>query len=311
MSNHQLLCFTNSYRRPYHLYHTINSILNQKYTKFDYAVGISVDDATEEDLYLKLLKDFIASDKRLKIFFHKNFDQHDNYLYPIKQTNYKNYKAFAKIDDDDIYKSSYLEHCLTIYKQKKVDILSSNIKYEINNDKIYEGIFDNVGGHWQGDLNSNIQFGMPFSYIFNNKCLDVLLNTTAQELYQIHPFEDPGWRTKWREANITSYVIQDSDLAIYHIHGKNISSSKWLIHREDLWFENDVFIICLAKHIYWQSYIILNKINNMIYNIKNHDLGHYNINNNILTVHWDNYQHPERFKSVINNNLFSYEYIND
>jgi len=308
MKNCKLLCFTNSYRRPYYLYNTINSILNQKYKKFDYVVGISIDHNEEKEHYNYLLSDFLL-DNRLKIFFHSNLDQHNNYLYPIRQTDYSSYNLFAKIDDDDIYKTAYLDQTINIFKKSNADIISSNIQYEINNEKIYHGVFDNVGGYWTGDLDSDVKFGMPFSYVFNLKCLNVLLKTTMEELRSIHPFEDPGWRTKWRQAGIKSHVVQDSDLAIYHIHGKNISSSKWLIDDNYTYIDNDIFTMCLCKHIYWESYIVLNKANSTIYNIKNNDFGTYNIENNILTIKWDKYKNMESFvKKMVKDGIFTYEY---
>lgn len=308
MTSPSLLCFTNSYRRPYHLYHTINSILNQTYTKFHYVVGISIDNDEDKDLYIALLADHLL-DSRLQVFFHQNLDQHNNYLYPLKQVDYKSYKLFAKIDDDDIYKKKYIQNSIDAIKKSGADIISSNIQYQINNDKIYSGVFDNVGGYWSGDLNSNTKFGMPFSYIFNLKCLNILLNTTSEELRSIHPFEDPGWRTKWREHDIKSYVIQDSDLAIYHIHGKNISSSKWLINDSYICLDNDQFTMCLCKHKYWESYIIMNKLLQTVYNIKNNDSGTYILNNNILTIKWDKYKNKENFmQKNIKDKIFIYEH---
>jgi hypothetical protein len=308
MRNDKVLCFTNSYRRPYNLYHTINSILNQSYQDLTYSIGISIDKPEDEDLYRNLLSDFLT-DKRIKIFFHTNLDQHDNYLFPIRQVDYRTYNVFAKIDDDDIYKKQYLKQSIETLKKSKADIVSSTIQYEINNNQIYRGIFDNVGGYWSGDLNSNIKFGMPFSYVFNTKCLDVLLNTTAQELYTIHPFEDPGWRTKWREAGIISYVISQSDLAIYHIHGKNISSSPWLIDNNYLYINNDFFTMCLFRHPYWECYVIINKAHNIVYNIQNNDLGTCSIDQDSITIKWDKYNQKETFsKKIVQDKIFIYEH---
>lgn len=310
MKNPKLICFTTSYRRPYNLYHTINSILNQTYENFIYSIGISVDNQEEQDLYQAILSEFLK-DNRLKIFFHTNLDQHSNYLYPLKQIQHTKNNLFAKIDDDDIYKPDYLKKSIELFLKHKCDIISHNIIYQINNNQIYKGLFDNVGGYWHGDLNSDTKFGMPFSYIFNHKCLQVLLNTTTDELRAIHPFEDPGWRTKWREAGIKSYVIDSSDMALYHIHGKNVSSSRWLIDNDYVLFDNTVFTACLCKHPHWESYIIMNKETNVIYNIRNNDLGAYSIENDILVVKWDKYESIEQFKRhKKNNSVFIYEYIN-
>lgn len=311
MSNYKVLCFTNSYHRPYHLYNTINCILNnQTYKSFDYAVGISIDNTKDESLYSKLLEDF-SDDPRLHIFFHPNLDQHDNYLYPIRNMTYDKYEVFIKIDDDDIYKKNYLKYNLSIYKKQNCDIISSIINYQINNNTIYQGVFDNVGGYWHEDLESDTQFGMPFSYVFNKKCLEILLNTTAKELKTIHPFEDPGWRRKWRNIGVKSHVITNADNSIYHIHGKNISSSPWLIPDHTYYtYDNDLFTICLFKHAYWESYIIINKKYQTIYNILNNDNGTYTIDGDYLIIKWDKYPTIEKFiKKNLVNNTFIYELI--
>lgn len=131
MKRNKVLCFTTSYRRPYHLYHTLNSIVNQTYKYFDYSVGICIDNDQEKEDYLSLLSDFIK-DSRIHLFFHNNLDQHNNYLYPIRHMDYGTYDIFVKIDDDDIYTKNYLSQNLKSYKKLNVDIISSNIIYEIN-----------------------------------------------------------------------------------------------------------------------------------------------------------------------------------
>ena len=36
-------------------------------------------------------------------------------------------------------------------------------------------------------------------------------NISKKEWQSIHPFEDPCWRTKWREGNLKSYIIKKVD----------------------------------------------------------------------------------------------------
>lgn len=310
ISKTKVLCFTTSYKRPYHLYNTVNNILNQTYTNFLYSIGICVDSDAEKDDYLYLLDDFV-DDKRIKIFFHNNQDQHSNYLYPIKTVDYEKFNLFAKIDDDDIYKKKYLATGINTLIKNKVDIVSSTINYEINNNVLYKGYFDNIGGYWYGDTKSNIKFGMPFSYIFNSKCLDILLSINPKQLYDIHPFEDAGWRTEWRKNNIRSYVIKNSNLCVYNIHGKNISSSSFLLPGKDkyLFVDTDIFILAFFHHFCWESYVLLNKKHNICYNISNNDLGTYRMIDNIkISIKWEKYTKEEIFSlnNNINNTYYTY-----
>jgi hypothetical protein len=275
-----------------------------------YSIGICIDSEAEKDQYLSLLDDFLDN-KQIKIFFHNNQDQHSNYLYPIKQIDYKKFNLFAKIDDDDIYKNKYLSTNISHLIEHKADIVSSTINYQINNNILYQGHFDNIGGYWYGDTKSHIQFGMPFSYIFNNKCLNILLKINPKELYDIHPFEDAGWRTEWRKQNIKSYVIKNSNLCVYNIHGKNISSSSFLLPGKDKYFfvETDIFILAFFHHFCWESYVLLNKKNNIVYNISNDDFGIYNILDNKINIKWEKYNKQENFSFKNNTNNTYYEYV--
>lgn len=302
-----VLCFTTSYKRPYYLYHTINSILNQEYNNIHYSIGLSVDSRNEQDKYLDLLSTFIK-DKRLTIHFHSNLNQHDNYLYPIKQTNFEKYDIFIKIDDDDIYKREYISKMVSIYKKANVDILSANIKYQLNNNNIYAGKFDNVGGYWHEDLKSKVKFGMPFTYVFNNKALGVLLNTSHEELRNIHPFEDAGWRRKWRENNIKSKVLDNIDFAIYNIHGNNISSKHCLIQNNEdddkYYIDTNSFGIAFFEHYGWQSYCFMDKRNHKLFNIENNHYGKFSIDQTVISIKWENYGF-EKFK-LSTNNIYKY-----
>lgn len=303
--NPSVLCFTTSYKRPYNLYHCTNSILNQSHSSFDYAIGLSVDTPREQHEYEYLLSDY-SKDKRLKILFHPNFSQHENYLYPIKKADYEKYDIFIKIDDDDIYKKTYIENMLNHYKKSQKDVLSGYITYQLNNNKLYKGKFDNVGGHWHEDLKSDIQFGMPFTYIFNRKALNVLLNTTSSELSKIHIFEDAGWRKKWRDNHITSKVLDNIDYAIYNIHGNNISSKHCFIPDNEgkIYISQDEFDIAYFIHYGWESYCFIDTKRHKIFNIENNHYGKFDLNKKIITINWENYG-KEVFK-LDNNKIYRY-----
>ena len=135
----KVLCFTTSYNRPYHIYNCINNILSQSYKYITYSVGICTN--TDIDSYKDLLSNCI-NDKRLKLSFHQNLSQHENYLYPIKATEYQKYDIFIKIDDDDIYKKDYIDYMIDNYFKYNKDVLSGYIKYQLNNNCLYKGKFD-------------------------------------------------------------------------------------------------------------------------------------------------------------------------
>lgn len=308
------LCFTTSYKRPYHLYNCINNILNnQSYKDMDYVVGVCVDNKKEENQYKELLKDF-TQDKRLKLFFHPNLDQHENYLYAIKQIDRHKYNLFIKIDDDDIYKANYLENLIKNYSTYNTDIISASIKSEINNNIIKEGSFDSIG-HWPKDSGNKINFGMPFTYAFNNKALEIILKCTVAELHAIHAFEDPGWRTRWREHSLKSHVIKNSIDAIYNIHGSNVSSSHLLNKPKEnntdsgskQFIDNEFCTICIFEHSFWSSHVYLNKRNNRMYHIENDDHGAFEImDDDTIKITWDTWGDEIFYKHRVNKNEFYY-----
>ena len=300
----RVLCFTTSHKRPYHLYNCINNILNnQSYKNITYAVGVCVDEINNETKYQAVLKD-LATDPRLKIFYHKNMDQHDNYLYPIKALDHHKYNLFIKIDDDDIYRKEYLSTTIDAYSKYETDIVSTKSKYRINNSKIEEGSFDTVAGVWSKDEESDIKFGMPPTYAFNNKALALILDYSYEDRKKIHFFEDAAWREKWREKKLVSYIIEESSDFIYHIHRSNTSSGFASLHidtqktsSQPTSIEDDFCIICKFKHEYWESNLILNKRNNRVFHILHNDHGKFEtLEGNAIKIIWDNWGEEKFYK---------------
>ncbi len=302
-SYNRVLCFTTSYRRPYMVYNCIRNILSQTYNDFTYYVNINIDHPNEQGRYKILLKEF-ETDQRLHVVYSQNSSQHQNYLKPINMAGRDKYNVYIKIDDDDIYKSNYLSTVLTAYKKYKKDILSCILNTSINGTRIESGNFESIGV-WQPDVDSKIKFGMPCTYVMNQSAINILLNMTDDEVKAIHPFEDPAWRTKWREANLTSYVMKNTSEAIYNIHGQN-SSSSFLLKENNLssppktsdkiYIENDFFILAMVNHHWWNSYIYFNKRNNRLYNIQNDDHGQYTLNDNTLDIMWDHWGQEQFIK---------------
>lgn len=303
----RVLCFTTSYRRPYMLYNCIKNILSQKFTDFTYYVNINIDHPNEQGRYKLILDDF-KDDKRLHVIYNQRQSQHQNYLKPIIAAGRDNFNIFVKIDDDDIYKSDYLSTVLNAYKKHKKDILSCVLNTTINGGSIDVGSFESIG-IWKPDTESKVKFGMPCTYVMNQSAINILLKMTDAEIKAIHPFEDPAWRTKWREANLTSYVLKNCDSVIYNIHGQNVSSS--FLYKDNIpntktdktiYVENEYFILTMVEHHWWKSYVYLNKRNNRLYNIQNDDHGAYVMNDNTLQITWDNWG-KEEFTKFDNNNI--------
>lgn len=300
----KILCFTTTYNRPYYIYNTINNILNQSYKDITYSININYKSDDQKKHYIELLQDF-NDDTRLKISYHTQQSQHKNYLNAIKSGD-DNHDLFIKIDDDDIYHKNYLEKGIKIYQENNSDILSFISTKHINYNYCY-GEMKEIG-HWPGD-NHPTKFGMPSTYFFNRKALDLILKLNDIDVKKIHIWEDPAWRKIWREHNLSSTVITESNMMTYHIHEKNTSSTFLLKDNPDTVDYNGISTpycdIVYFKHPHWQSFMILNKRNNRIYNIKNDDHGKYKIiPDDTIIVTWDKHN-SEKFQKSKTDNSYS------
>jgi hypothetical protein len=181
-----------------------------------HAINIACDLNDKTD-YSAIYDDVIS--QNCKIVFNTNRHQHYNYTNAIKSVDYDSYDLFVKIDDDDIYKKNYVQTIVDFFnKNGDVDVVSSKIKFQLNG-----SIFRSVNANNLGGNPVNCDFKMPPTFAFNKKALNTIL-----ELNSIYKFEDHMWRDAWcAKCNIS--VIDNADNIVWHIHGKNISTSNFLI----------------------------------------------------------------------------------
>ena len=217
VTNKKVLCFTTSYKRQKFLRGTIQDIINQSYNNITHTINCTFDNINETIFNDKLFDDLISD--RVNIIYTENGHQHYNYINSIISVkNYEDYDLFVKIDDDDIYKKKYVETIVNEFNlDKNLDVVSSKIKYQLNNTKVFEGYYTDLGG------NPRCHFNMPPTFAFNKKALDFILN-----LESIYGFEDHMWRDAWC-GKTKIKEIKNSENIIWHIHGKNISTSDFLI----------------------------------------------------------------------------------
>lgn len=286
----KILCFTTSFKRPYHLYHKISAILNQTYSDIHYSVNVNIDTINTEKKYAQLFQ-YFTRDPRLKIQYNHNSNQQINYLRAINGFGDMEFDLYFKIDDDDIYQPDYIEKSIKLFEESHCDILSYSKVSNINGGNIQDNPMSSIGV-WQGDKNSDIKFGMSATYIFNKKACDIIKNITNMDVKKIHLFEDAAWRTFWRKNNIVSHVAEDTEnLFTYNIHNSNTSSTFLLKEEESnddiQYIDNSHATIVYCKHPQWQSYLYLNKRNNKMYNIKNNDHGSFTKEGDQLHIMWD------------------------
>ena len=198
----------------------ILDIKNQSYSNIFHSVNISLDNLIETklDLINKLFDDLICD--KLKITYHNNKHQHINHMNAIFSVDdWNSFDIFVKIDDDDIYKKNYVKNICNFFEKNEVDVLSSSFKYQLNGNSVRKGIYQNLGANPK-----NCDFKMPATFAFNKKALLLISN-----LENFYAYEDNMWRDVWCK-NCKIAEIDNTENVIWNIHGKNTTTSDFLIN---------------------------------------------------------------------------------
>lgn len=213
----KVLCFTTSYNRPKMLRSCIQDIGNQTYKNILHSVNIAYDGDGREE-YECLLDDLQF---KTHFTFNKNAHQQTNHLNAINVVAYKEFDIFVKIDDDDIYKSQYIENIVNSFKDN--DIVTSYIEKQLNGWMIMRGEYKDLG------LNpKNSTYGMPMTFAFNQKALSII-----KQIKKFYHYEDKMWRDVWSKNNLKHSVINNNENVIWYIHGGNFSTGQFLIKENE------------------------------------------------------------------------------
>ena len=190
----KVLVFTSSYNRPYMLRQCILSVKNQSVKEIKHSVNITSEMPLDALLLINDLDDVAIS-------ITENNHTHFNNMTAIKAVeNYESYDLFIKMDDD-------------------VDIVSSEIKFQLNGTEVYSVDARDLGG------NTDVEYKMPMTYAFNKKALDTIINLEKKDMFG---FDDMTWRIIWKAYKLKHAVVNNSQEVIWHIHGKNVSTGSFL-----------------------------------------------------------------------------------
>ena len=210
----KVLIFTSSYNRPYMLRQCILSVKNQNVEDLTHSVNITSESPLAALTLIDDLNDIVIS-------ITDNNHTHFNNMTAIKAVDdYQDYDLFIKMDDDDVYKADYVKNIITFFeKNSDVDIVSSEIKFQLNGTEVYLVNAKDLGG------NIDVEYKMPMTYAFNKKALNAIINLEKKDMFG---FDDMMWRLHWKAHGLKHASVDNSEDIIWHIHGKNVSTSSFL-----------------------------------------------------------------------------------
>lgn len=213
------LIFTCSYNRPHMLRQCMLNAKNQSYENCIHTVNI-VSDGGKDQNFLPLYDDLL-DDKLIVNKGNNNFIHFNNMIAIKSVPNYDEYDVFIKMDDDDVYKKDYVKNIMDFFQANPdVDIVSSRINHQLNGIQMVSGNYDSLGGN-----PNNSTYHMPMTFAFNKKAFECIANTPPNE---VNWNDDLLWRYKWEDAGLKHMAVDNQEQIIWHIHGKNISTSSFL-----------------------------------------------------------------------------------
>lgn len=217
----KVLVFTSSYNRPHMLRQCILNAKNQTYKKFKHTINI-VSNPDELHFYLPLLDDVYHNN--MQIIHSINNHTHFNNMAAIKAVKgFDKYDLYIKMDDDDVYKSGYVENIVNKFQEDPtIDIVSSKIKYQLKQHTMYVSnkLYDNLGGNPK-----RTNYHMPMTFAFNNKAFQIIKDLSDKD---ITGFDDMTWRIHWNKHKLKHASVDNSQEIIWHIHGKNVSTASFI-----------------------------------------------------------------------------------
>lgn len=190
------------------------SVKNQSVEDITHTINITSENPLDA---LTLINDLVTD----YVILTKNSHTHFNNMAAIKAVDdYEDYDVFIKMDDDDIYKADYVKNIVTFFEtHPDVDIVSSEIQFQLNGTDVYLANAKNLGG------NTDVEYRMPMTFAFNKKALDAIINLEEKDMFG---GDDMVWRIIWRAHKLKHAVVDNAEEIIWHIHGKNDSTASFL-----------------------------------------------------------------------------------
>ena len=217
-----VLAFTASKNRPFLLRHCVMQMVLQTHPVM-HGIYLNSDSGDIEDFdYTDLLSDIpFDKDHKIKRFGEKTLSQHMNHMKAITQVpNWETYDLFVKIDDDDIYRSSYIQSIVDSYTKHNWDFSGTVANGVLNGQKWnLKQTIEDLRDRSESESPER-PYIMPPTFAFSKKAIQRLM-----QLDDIQGWEDPVWYdTLTQDPDITVHKREESHFSL-HIHGHNVSTS--------------------------------------------------------------------------------------
>lgn len=218
----RVLAFTASKNRPFLLRHCVMQMRLQTYPVM-HGIYLNSDSGNIEDFdYADLLSDIpFDTEHKIKLYGSKTLTQHQNHMMAIRQVpHWDTYDLFVKIDDDDIYRTRYIESVVASYKDNQWDFSGTVANGVLNGTRwnlkrTIEDLRDRTEPETQ-----ERPYIMPPTFAFSKKAIDRLM-----DLDDIQGWEDPVWfDVLTQDPTIRVHKREASHFSL-HIHGNNVSTS--------------------------------------------------------------------------------------
>lgn len=219
----KVLAFTASMGRPIFLRYCCMQMQNQTYS-VDHVIYNNAPNEDPDLNYLDLLTDFpMKPTSTLIAKFGKSEHQHHNHINALNLINVDDYDLFFKIDDDDLYRSNYIESRVESYLTHHWDFSGSYSYNWIENNKYIDTKTVISLGLGDEDKKLKVEHFMPPTMAFSRKAIKKIMSMNVNNSL----WEDTQWRRLiWEDNDLKKIIIKDSKNFTYNRHPNGVSNPK-------------------------------------------------------------------------------------
>ena len=193
----------------------------------DHAVYINAKPDQAFTDYTSLLADIQARDnQKIMLKFGPSLRPHLNHVEALNLAHLEDYDLFLKVDDDDVYRSGYVESVVKSYKEHHWDFSGSFTQGLINKEQWHPNQRYNSLGLSPKDEALGVIEMMPPTFAFSKNAIDAIISFDLQAVEDPDQFEDILWRQFLTADSRFKIHFRDQSEYVYQLHGQNYCLSQ-------------------------------------------------------------------------------------